>query len=376
VEVVIDARLILPRMTGIGRYLCGLTNGLRELPGGHQFELWIQPDLSDEHPIFQTPGDNVSLRQVPISHMTIRQQWAVPRQLRRRQPDLFHYPHFDLPWLAPGPVVVTIHDLKYVSHPEFFPNLSRVKRFLMFAIMKLTVQRAGRIIAVSESTRRDIMRYLRAQPQKVAVVYEGVEPLYFSRPPEEAMAAMRHRYGLEGPFVLFVGERRPHKNIVGVLRAFAALRHRGHTTHHLVIAGKQYATYREPERLTQALDLEKTVHFLDYVPDEDLLPLYSAADAFILLSLYEGFGLPVLEAMASGTPVVASNVTALPEVVGEAGLLVPPHEPDQAAHALFRILTQEPTRKDLTARGLTRARQFTWKACAERTLQVYRNASG
>jgi len=373
-KIVVDARLILPRMTGIGRYLCGLGRGMPQLPGDDRFEFWVQPGLPTDHPIWALAGDHLSLREVPIPHMSLRQQWALPAELLRHRPDLLHYPHFDLPWAVPGPVVATIYDLKYIVQPAFFPHFGRIKRLLMLVMMAITVRRARRVIAVSESTRQDIIRYLRADPRKVAVIPGGVEDVYFHPPPGHALQEVRRRYGLEKPFILFVGERRPHKNIVGLLQAFQSFRRLGYKVHHLVIVGKHYADYQEPERIVEALSLTGLVRFLDHVPEEDLPPFYRAADAFVLLSLYEGFGLPVLEAMASGTPVVAARTTSLPEVVGDAGLLVDPRRPAEVALALSQVIPGGKQRDTYIVRGLKRARQFAWERCAEKTIALYREA--
>ncbi|MBN1483089.1 MAG: glycosyltransferase family 4 protein [Chloroflexia bacterium] len=375
-NVVIDARLILPRTTGIGTYLCGLARGLRQIEGEHHFEYWLQPALPADHAIHGLAGGSLVLRQVPLAHMNLRQQWQIPALLRRRRPDVYHYPHFDLPWLAPVPTVATIHDLKYIAWPQFFPRFSRLKRLLMFAAMALTVRRAERVIAVSESTRQDILRRLRADPERVVVVPEAVEARYFEPPAPAQRAQVRRRYELEAPFILFLGERRPHKNIVGVLRAFQALRQLGYRQHQLLIGGKAYADYDEPERLAEQILPAGTVRFLGYVPDEDLPALYHAADAFVLLSLYEGFGLPVLEAMAAGTPVVAARATSLPEVVGEGGLLVDPDDPQEAARAFSRVLSGGTEREHWQRQARQWARRFSWKACAERTVEVYREAMG
>jgi glycosyltransferase involved in cell wall biosynthesis len=371
-RVIIDARLILPRMTGIGRYLCGLAQGLRELPGDDRFELWLQPGLPANNPVWQFGSGSLSLREVSIPHMSLRQQWALPLELLRHRPDLVHYPHFDLPWAVPGPVVATIYDLKYIASPAFFPRLGRVKRLMMLTMMLLTVQKAQRIITLSESTRRNIVGYLHAAPEKVAVVPGGVDDHYFHSPPTGALREVRSRYELDAPFLLFVGERRPHKNIVGLLRAFQVFRLSGHDVHHLVIVGQRYADYQEPEQVTEALSLTKNVHFLDYVPEADLPLLYRSADAFVILSFYEGFGLPVLEAMACGTPVVAAETTSLPEVAGKAGLLVDPRNLEAVALALGQVIPGGEQRDICIARGLVRASEFRWEHCAPKVAALYR----
>ena len=274
----------------------------------------------------------------------------------------------------PGVVVATIHDLKYIAKPEFFPHLGGIKRLIMLGMMIFTVRRARQIIADSESTRQDIIHYLDVEPQKVCVVYIGVDPVYSKRPSQVMLQSVLSDYGFEQPYILFVGERRPHKNIPGLLRAFDVFLKNNILPYNLVIVGKRYANYEEPERLIEKLGLTNNVHILDYVPDEQLPSLYRSAEAFALLSYYEGFGLPVLEAMASGTPVVASCTSSLPEVVGEAGLLVDPDNPDESAHALRQVVSGGKQREECISKGKERARMFTWERCARETLSIYLKA--
>jgi glycosyltransferase involved in cell wall biosynthesis len=309
--------------------------------------------------------------------MSLAAHWQMPRRYAAAPHDLLHYPHFDLPYLAAGPVVATLHDLKYIAHPEFFAQqgwAGKARRLLMLALMRNTVKKARRVITVSHSTRLDAIRYLDAPPQKLRVAPEGVERRYFTPLPPEQITALRRKYGLLAPYVLFLGERRPHKNITGLLRAFAQLKRMHSAPLQLAIAGARYADYQEPERLAEDLGLQQAVVFLDAPPDSDLPALYQGASAFALLSRFEGFGLPVIEAMACGTPVVVSNVTSLPEVTGEADLQVSPDDPQAAAQALLSLLPGGEQREACIEQGRRRAEQFTWQRCAVQTLEVYREA--
>lgn len=373
-KIVIDGRMLLPQMTGVGRYILGLARGLCSLPGDDQFELWLQQDLPASHPVWSFASDRLRIRKLTLRHMELRQQWALPAKVRRSRPDLLHYPHFDLPWLIPGKVVATIHDLKYIARPDFFPHTGRLKRLAMLAMMRFTTRRASQVITDSQSTRQDLIRWLSVPPQKVSVVHLGVDETHLQPVQTEQIDLLRKRYGLGEHLILFVGERRPHKNIHGLLKAFSALQAMVDQPYQLVIAGKAYADYREPEALTESLGLQDWVRFLDYLPDGDLPLLYQAAQAFCLLSYYEGFGLPVLESMAAGTPVITSDLTSLPEAAGQAGLLVPADEPEQAALALKSILPGGEKRQECISRGLEHARQFTWERCASQTLAVYHQA--
>lgn len=372
--ITLDARMIMPHMTGVGRYLLGLASGLRKLPGDEQYELWLQSALPGDHPAWELASENLLLRRLPIRQMDVRQNWVLPLELHRRSPDLLHFPHFDLPPTVTTPVVATIHDLKYISRPDFFPHMSGVKRLVMRWMIASTLMRARLVLTDSEYTRQDLIHHFSLPEQKSHVAYLGVDAAYNQSISTEILQRVCKRYQLNSDFILYVGERRPHKNIAGLLRAFAQLQKLNDRPYQLVIAGQPYTDYKEPERLVENLALGNSVRFLNYVPDAHLPALYRSAAAFALLSFYEGFGLPVIEAMACGTPVIAANTTCLPEICNEACLLVEPDQPEQIALGLNQILPNGALREQNIARGLQRAREFTWQACAEKTLEVYRDA--
>jgi glycosyltransferase involved in cell wall biosynthesis len=199
-----------------------------------------------------------------------------------------------------------------------------------------------------------------------------VDSRYFKTTDVKIIEAYRLRFSLQDPFILFVGERRPHKNISGVIQAFKAFTTMSPKPYQLVVAGKPYASYREPERLAESLGLRDRVHFIDSPPDGDVHLLFQSAEALLLLSRYEGFGLPLLEAMASGTPVIAANTSSLPEVVGDAGIIVPVDDPEAASEAIRQVVNGGNDRDKYIERGHDRARQFTWERCAQQTLMIYR----
>lgn len=373
-RIVIDGRMILPQMSGVGRYLISLSRALRDLGGDTSFELWLQEDLSIDHPARKLASNNFQVRVLPVKHMSLSGQWQIPYEAARSQADLLHIPHFDLPWATPGRIVATIHDLKYIAHPEFFPQFEETKRLAMQLMMSFTCRRAQLIMCDSNWTVQDLHTRLGVPMNKLRAVPLGVDERFFQPASPDAVQEVRNRLHLEQPFVLFVGERRPHKNLIGLLKTFALFKRMTSQPYQLVIAGRSYADYKEPEKIIKQFGLTDSVCLLDYVAEFDLPILYQAAEAFILLSYYEGFGLPLLEAMASGTPVVAANCTAMPEVVGEAGILVDPENPDQAAEALRQIVCGGAQREQMIIRGRERARQFTWESCAQKTMEIYREA--
>jgi alpha-1,3-rhamnosyl/mannosyltransferase len=373
-KVAIDGRMLLPEMTGAGRYLMGLASALAKQREGDDFELWLQEGLPSAHPVWSIQTERLRLGTIAARQMQVRAQWIVPREVKRRRPDLFHYPHFDLPWATGGEIVATIYDLKYVARPEFFPHLAAIKRLGIRMMTSYTCRRARQIITISQHTARDLQARLKVSHEKITPIPLGVEERFFCPRTPEKTHDFRQRSQLIRPYLLFVGERRPHKNIPGVIQAFATFRKVGGKDYQLIIAGKPYADYRLPEQMVEDLDLQGSVRFIDYVADEDLPLLYGEAEAVVLLSFYEGFGLPILEAMACGTPVVASDTTSLPEAVGEAGWLVPPGNPEIAAMALRQAVFDGEMRSEYISRGQDRARMFTWERCAKRTIEVYHKA--
>ncbi len=370
-RVTIDARLILPQMTGIGRYLIGLLGGMREVLYADQLQAWVQNGLPDDHAVWSLNGGQVQISPIPLRHMDWRAQWTLPLMLHQNSSDLLHYPHFDLPWFTPGKVVLTIHDLKYISQASFLLGAARLKSTMMKTMLLHAARRAQAVIVDSQFTALDLTQRMKIEAQKIHVIPLGVDERFFRKCHPQELEQVRKRYCLPEQYLLTVGERRPHKNLINLIQAFALFQNTSRLSQRLVIAGKAYADYREPQKLVEKLGLMNQVHFLDYVDDDDLPALYQMADAFVLLSYYEGFGLPVLEAMASGTPVIASDCTALPEVVGENGLLVDPRDPQAVSEALHSLLTTESLREELTRKAHIWAQQFTWRRCAEQTLACY-----
>ncbi len=373
-RIAIDARLILPHMTGIGRYLIGLLTGMQQVHLTDALQIWVQQELPDHHMVWSLNGDRFRINRVPLRHMDWRAQWVLPRILRQNPPDLLHYPHFDLPWFTPGKVVLTIHDLKYISQPDFFLSAARLKHLAMKTMLLHAAHRAQAIIVDSRFTAQDLVQRLRIDAEKIHPIPLGVDERFFQKYSAPELDKVRKQYRLPDQYLLTVAERRPHKNLSGLIQAFALYRKTNRHPLHLVIVGKAYADYREPQILAEKLGVADQIHFLDYIKDAALPALYQMADVFILLSLYEGFGLPILEAMASGVPVIASNCTALPEVVGENGLLVNPREPQAVAEALHTLLSTQSLHEDLSCKALIWAQHFTWQRCAEHTIECYHQA--
>jgi glycosyltransferase involved in cell wall biosynthesis len=287
---------------------------------------------------------------------------------------VFHSPDFVLPPTWRARTVLTVHDLSFLTTPH--TSDPALRRYLMDAVPR-SVARADRILADSESTQRDLVRHLSVEPERIRVVYPGVGP-EFQPLDSQAVGGVRARYGLDGPFVLSVGTLQPRKNYPLLIEAYGRLRELdpalGDVS--LVIAGGRGWLYDEIDATIERLGETARVRLLGFVPEEDLPALYNAAAAFAMPSLYEGFGIPVVEALACGTPVVASNVSSLPEAGGDAALLVPPDDVAAVADALRRLLTDRELRATLRQRGFAHAQRFTWEAAAQTVVAVYRELAG
>lgn len=295
-------------------------------------------------------------------------QRFLPRQMRAiafgmDRLNILHLPvYFDnIPYLKNGKNILTIHDLV----PLFNPEISMEGLSDYYNRLKNELYKIDMFIAVSEHTKKDIMKYLDVPEHKIRVIYEAADESY---KPVKDHSGIKKKYGLD-KFILSVGTLEPRKNIPNLIKAFGKLNRRDYK---LVITGKKGWKYEEIFRLVESLGLGDRIKFLGYILDEELPALYSAAELFVYPSLYEGFGLPPLEAMACGTPVIVSNRSSLPEVVGDAGILIDPEDTDGIAEAMEKILQQPSLRKELSEKGLQQAKKFSWSKCASETIELYK----
>jgi len=334
--------------------------------------LW-NPASSSPWNLTSLARGQVEITALSISPFSLRQQWMVPRFLRRLDADLYHTPYYLMPYRPGQPTILTVHDLI----PLLLPDRSTMRARLLFRwTMAMALRAADSVIAVSETTRRDLLTRFHIPPCRVVTIPEAVDPTFFVRPPAE-VSALRRKYGLPERYILYLGSNKPHKNLVRLVEAWALVTKRGtRDTEHgsrttLVIAGAWDPRYPESRERAESLGLGN-IRWLGPVPESDLPALYTGATVFVFPSLYEGFGLPVLEAMACGAPVICSNVSSLPEVAGDAAVTFTPTDPGAIADALDRVLNDAGLCADLRDRGLRRARLFSWDQSARRTLALYR----
>lgn len=368
-RIAFDATAIPENRAGAGIYIFSLVKALAQVDRDNEYFIFVKPEHGEE---FGVLGPNFRLMPVSVSSAPRRLVWeqsGLPMALRRLKVDVLHSPHYTTP-LLPGSGfrrVVTFHDMTYMLMPELHARFHR--RFFP-PMMRFSARRANRLIADSESTRRDMARLLPASAGKTVVTLLAAGPVFRPVPPAEVLDACT-RHGLTpGRFLLYVGVLEPRKNVPMLLKAFAQIAAKFPDVP-LVIVGKKGWMYDAIFAELTALGLAERVVFTGYVPEEDLPRLYGGARAFVYPSLYEGFGLPVLEAMQCGAPVVTTDISSMPEVAGDAALLVKPDDVDGLAEALTRVLSDDALAADLKQRGLARAALFSWERCARETRAVY-----
>lgn len=368
-HVAINAHLLSGRdsyrSAGVHQYILHLLRYLGEADHHVRFTALVGREAA-------APNVSVGLRRFrwPTSRPPVRVLWeqlVQPWTLREIGADLVHGPVFVGPLLTSRPTVITIHDLSFIRFPRLFRPANRLYLRLM---TRLSAQCARRLIAVSAHAAEETTRLLDVPPEQIDVVYHGVDPEF--RPlPADDVAAFRQRRGLPERFLLFVGTLEPRKNLVRLMKAFARVDY-GQTK--LVLVGGKGWLYDDLFAEVEDLGLGEDVIFAGYVRSEELPLWYNAAIALAYPSLYEGFGLPVLEAQACGTPVLTSSASSLSEAAGDAALLVDPHDAEAIASGLDQLLTSGGLRADLRRRGLAHAESFTWERTARQTTRVYRHA--
>lgn len=375
----IDVSAAVTQGGGIGRYTRELIQALTR-PGKrddgfryHLFSARRPAQLPVSQPI--PSGEHIQYRESRLDARWLYRLWyrlklPFPVQQFTGPVDLFHSPDFVLPPVRGDiPTLLTVHDLSFIHYPQAFtPALIR---FLNDAVPR-SVQRATHILADSQATKEDLLNLWQIPTEKVTVLYSGVHPRFRPVDKTAVIAAVRQKYSLDdAPYLLSLSTIQPRKNYPMLIRAFRTIA--GDWPHTLAIGGSKGWLYEETFAEVEKQKLTGRVRFIDFVADEDLPALYSGATLFLFPSLYEGFGLPPLEAMACGVPVVVSDASCLPEVVGEAGLLLSPHEEGAWQEAMHRLLLDTGRRTGMVAAGFRQARQFTWKKAAAQLRQIYLN---
>jgi glycosyltransferase involved in cell wall biosynthesis len=355
----IETSVLRSNRAGSAVYTRHLVTHLRELCADHRLFLYA----------FGRGTTRTGARFERVIRDTVWMHAALPLKLWRDRIEVFHATAFNAPLLMPCPSVLTVLDLTVVKHPEWFDH----RWFYHYTTRTLPVlaSRADRIVTISECSKRDLMDHYGLPAEKIVIVPPAVDHrLFHATHHPESVRDAKARFGIDRKYVLSVGTLEPRKNLVRLVESFALLTAQADDCL-LVVVGEKGWQYDEIFRTVRALGLEDTVRFLGFVPEAELPLLYGGAELFVYPSLYEGFGVPILEAMASGCPVVCSNRSSMPEVVGDAGLMVDPEDPEAIAQAMRQVLSDSTLAKTLRGRGLERAQHFRWDCSARMLLTVY-----
>jgi len=370
-RIAIDARKW--RDYGIGTYVRNLVRHLARL------------DRETTYFLFCDQADVLTLRDLAANFVpvvdesggySLREHLTIPFKLKRLGVELLHEPHYVLPLLTPTRSVVTIHDCIHLLFPQYLP--SRMALSYAQFMMGQAIRKSATVFTVSEASRQDILRfYPEANEERVQVVPNAIDPNLIENPGEEEIERVRERYQIRGRFVLYAGNIKPHKNLDRLIAAFGLLKQRsGLEDVKLLIIGDEIHKYGSLRRAVESAGVRQDVRFFGFVPDSTLAALYRLASVFAFPSLYEGFGLPPLEAMACGAPVVTSKISSLPEVVGDAAVLVDPYSIEAIADGLARVLEDDLLRRELIARGLVRAASFSWERSVKEIHETYLKVLG
>lgn len=348
--------------TGVEHYAIELIRHLAQIDHKNEYTLYFR---TEPQPWFHQLPANFKIRIIPFPKFWTQTRLAW--EVFWNRPDVFFLPIQALPFIHPKNSVITVHDVAYEIYPNAFAPFMR---FYLKLTTRWGVWRAKKIITVSESTKNDVARIYGTKPEKINTIHLGLDDGYVPMSYENTQAVLDKYNLVHKKYILFVGTLQPRKNIVKLIEAYLKLRKQHHLEEKLVIVGGKGWLW---EPIMEKIDQSKYdgVVYLDYIDYDDLKPIYSGATCLTLPALYEGFGIPPLEAMACGTPIVVSNLSSLPEVAGGAGILVDPDNVDSIADGLLKVVVDKELQAEMSKKGIERAKMFTWRACAEMTLKVF-----
>jgi glycosyltransferase involved in cell wall biosynthesis len=363
--IILDARTATDHFPGIGRYVVNLASALQRVAPDLDVALLRDPSRSAQR--LALPA--LPMLDCTVSPFALSQQWRVRSILRQSHAAVYHSAYYLMPYAPSVPSLVTCYDLIPLIYPQYF---SATQRLIFRTAHALALRTARITLAISESTKHDLIRFFHIDPRRIIVTPLAADA-HFQPPSRTAIDRVRGAYALPDRYVLYFGSNKPHKNVPRLVEAFAQLRIGGHGSGiGLVIAGHWDQRYPQAKDLIEELNLKERVRFIGPVKDDDLPALYGGAEVFVFPSEYEGFGLPVLEAMACGAPVICSNRSSLPEVAGDAALLCDPDETSAWTQAMGQLIANRVLRETLRERSLKRAAEFAWERVAMQTSTLYR----
>lgn len=364
----IDATALPPQPVGAGNYIVQLVRAFARLERGDEFVVFVQAGKASLLGLADRPDFRIiTVRDIRPGARLIWEQSVLPLVVKKHKIDVFHSLHYTRPLWLPCKSVVTFHDMTFFLFPQLH---TRSKRLFFPLAMRLSAKLANALIAVSENTRRDAIRLAGIPPEKIFTAPLGVDQTFRQIRERERLSEIRAKYGLPERFILYVGLVEPRKNLPVLIRAYRALLE-VQNDFDLVVAGRFGWMSEGILDEVARLNLNARVRFTGYVSQEDLPGVYNLSSLFVYPTRYEGFGLPALEAMACGVPVVTTNVSSMPEIVGDAGLLVEPDNERALTGAMVEVLANPGLSAEMTQKGLERAKQFTWERTARDTLRVY-----
>ena len=370
-RIAIDAHSVGAKLGGNESYAVNLIEALAQIDSVNSYTIYVTTNEARDR--FSNRWDNFKVRSTRPHTPLIRIPLTLSAELRKHPVDVLHV-QFTAPPFCPCPVVVSIHDLSFEHLPQTFKRRSRTQLRLT---VRHSARRAARILSLSEHTRSDIIKTYGIESDRIEAIPLAAPDHFGAVTDNRELQRVRHNYGIDGDYILSVGSIQPRKNLARLIKAYASLRGDSSTANlpKLVLVGKCAWLYDETLRTLDEMGVRDSVILTGYVPESDLPALYSSALCFVYPSYFEGFGLPPLEAMKCGAPVIVGNQTSLPEVVGDAGLKVDPFDVDAIAGAIRKLMNDATLRKQLSQRGQERAGAFTWRETARRTLRVYREVA-
>ena len=365
-KIGIDAHAAERDGSGNCTYIRNLLSELRQIDPRNDYVLYV---TKSRHPFYRDflSYKNFKIKQLRMNNPLIRIPFALAWETCKDNLDILHVQYIAPP-LHKGKLVATIHDLGFLHVPESFPRFEVLRSKIL---IRMTAGRADKIITGSHFSKNDIAKTYKIDPDHIAVISHGVSPVFKPENDVSKIQKTLDKYGIPKPYFLCVGRLNPRKNLVSLVKAFTMIKKEKSIPHKLVIAGKEDYATRKIIRSIEEAGSPGNVLLTGFVEDDDLPALYNGADVFLYPSLFEGVGLPVLEAMSCGVPVIASDSSSLKEVAGNAGLLVNPLDPEELKNALFRITSNQDLRKEYTTRGKARAKKFSWLSTAQQTLNIY-----
>ena len=374
VNIGIDISLTIGERAGVGNYCYNLVKHLAKIDKKNTYVLFpfyyyiFHPDFKKAE---RPPNRNfrINLKKIPSNIIkTLWKSGFIPKKFFFPKVDILHSTTFCIPKKGYKKLVVTIYDLSFLTHPEFHleDNVYHCHKGSLEA-----VQYADKIIAISENTKKDLVKYLHCDPRKIVVTYLGVDKRFKPIKNQNKIEEIKKKYDLSKRYIFTLSSIEPRKNISGLIESYARLPTGITDVYDLVIAGGKGWRNLDIYKRVRKSDFEKKVRFIEYVHDNDLPYLYNGATVFVYPSFYEGFGLPVLEAMTCGCPVISSNISSIPEVVGKAGILINPNNTYELRDSIQKLLENPKVQKRMSKRGLKQAKKFTWEKCAKQTYKIY-----